>query len=324
MNFCASTLWSSVSLLPRVLIRFGLIKPKVLDGVRVISIGNIQVGGAGKTPLVAHLAREAISKGRVTAILTRGYGGQWEKTGGVISPQAGAAPENEGQDLHPWNCGDETLLLHELVPQAWIGVGADRVRSFETLRERIDSEKSKPLELVILDDGFQHYKLKKDVEVVALTSYKRTERIFRDFESSLKRADLVVWTKGNDKPGYLKRHPEVPFAKTRYALEGPQWDKPYWFVSGIADSRLALDQLKRAGYRILRHIAFPDHARYSERIVHQLIADADRNGVHILLTGKDWVKWRALGIDSEHLKTVEPQIEFEEGEDRWRSVLWPS
>jgi tetraacyldisaccharide 4'-kinase len=124
LNFLASLLWSIGSWFAR-----GTAKRVVLSA-RVISVGNIQVGGAGKTPLVAHLARQGIKRGLKVCILCRGYGGAWEADGGVLPPQDSRAARPDGQ-----NCGDEAALLHDLVPQAWIGVGADRAASFNEVKK---------------------------------------------------------------------------------------------------------------------------------------------------------------------------------------------
>src|SRR5438105_3367167 len=80
-----SCLWSSANALARVAADRRVIKRAGL-GCRVVSVGNIQAGGAGKTPLVAQVVREAQERGLLAAILTRGYGGRWERDGGMIEP----------------------------------------------------------------------------------------------------------------------------------------------------------------------------------------------------------------------------------------------
>jgi len=106
-----SALWSTVNAGMRLAARRGWVGSRKLPA-RVLSVGNLQVGGAGKTPLVALIAQEAIARGQRVCILSRGYGGIWEANGGVIAP--GKEP------AHPALCGDEPALLHELAPEAWI------------------------------------------------------------------------------------------------------------------------------------------------------------------------------------------------------------
>jgi tetraacyldisaccharide 4'-kinase len=84
-NAATSLVWSILTAISRALYALGLRKSVKLP-VRVIAVGNFEVGGTGKTPIVAQIAREAIARGQHPVILTRGYGGRWEKTGGVLEP----------------------------------------------------------------------------------------------------------------------------------------------------------------------------------------------------------------------------------------------
>jgi tetraacyldisaccharide 4'-kinase len=305
----ASAVWSSLSAAARALSGRGVLGSTRLP-VRVISVGNIQVGGAGKTPLVARIAAEAHEHGLRACILSRGYGGTWERSGGVILP-GGPMP-------HARDCGDEAALLHDLAPHAVIGVGADRVTQFEAAREASELA----FDLVILDDGFQHWKIKKDVEIVALTSLKRGEVLFRDWSRALEHAHLVVWTKGEEKP----QTRDKPMVRVHYRLLGPvDSQKPYWLVTGVADGRSVADLARQSGYLIVRHISFPDHARYAESKVRELIAEARQAGVRLAVTGKDWVKWRDMGCAPDEIAEIavlEPELEWLEGRENWNRVLW--
>lgn len=273
----------------------------------VISVGNIQAGGAGKTPLVAQIAREADERFKVACILSRGYGGEWETRGGVISP---------GDALHdPLECGDEPALLHELCPKAWIGIGADRAKSYLGIKNKLGAAP----DIVILDDGFQHWKIKKTVEIVAVTSASAEQQIFRDTLESLSRAHLVVWTKGDRRPEIPAG---VPLARVRFKLRTGDIQRKYWLVTGIAGGGEAVESARSAGYEILKHIEFADHARYGLPGVSEILAQARAAGCAIALTGKDWVKWRALGIARDEVEVLEPEVIFEEGRENWNRVLW--
>ncbi|MGK5081836.1 tetraacyldisaccharide 4'-kinase [Bdellovibrionota bacterium FG-1] len=307
-----SAIWSSVSAGMRWAIRHGWVKQAQLP-VRVISVGNIQAGGAGKTPLVAEIARQAEARGLKVCILSRGYGGEWERSGGVILPRDGQADLPRASQ-----CGDEPALLHDLVPGAVIGVGADRIRQFE----QVQAKWGQP-DLVLLDDGFQHWKIKKDLEIVAVTSAKRTEVFFRDWSSALRDADLLVWTKGETRP---KTRPEGgEQVRVRYRIGPPSSrQEQFWLVTGVADGPSVEVLVRAAGFNLIRHISFPDHARYAKIEVKAIIDAAERAGARVLVTGKDWVKWRDLleAPTSLRVQVLEPELEWLEGRDAWNHQLW--
>jgi tetraacyldisaccharide 4'-kinase len=302
----ASGVWSVLSSAARRSAELGAIHAHDL-GVRVISVGNIQVGGAGKTPLVAQIAREAVAKGMLPCILCRGYGGEWESEGGVIAPGEPMAD--------PDLCGDEPALLHDLIPEAWIGVGGDRVRSYERIRARVGE---RPPDLVLLDDGFQHHRIKKNIEIVAVTSAGRGDVLFRDRPEALKHCDLAVWTKGETEPEVHG----APLVRVRYRLPPYTGKRDIWLVTGLADGRSAFELGRESGYPVTRHIPFPDHARYAPEIVQGILSEAQKAGARVAITGKDWVKWRKLGVQPLQLEVLEPELVFEKGRDLWDRILW--
>ncbi|MGZ3687657.1 MAG: tetraacyldisaccharide 4'-kinase [Bdellovibrionota bacterium] len=301
-----SEAWSMGSALARGLAHRGLLRTTALP-CRVISVGNLQAGGAGKTPLVAQIAREAIERSFRVCILTRGYGGQWEKSGGLIAPDA--------REVDPVQSGDEAALLHLLVPTAWIAIGADRVRQFQ----RAQSTSATGFDLVILDDGFQHWKIRKDIEIVAVTSSSRSQRIYRDSNSALRSANLVVWTKGELRPDSGGR----PFVRVRLELERDRnAAKGIWLVTGVGDSQGVLASAREASYQVERHFEFADHAQYDATRIREILEQAAQAGCRVALTGKDWVKWKSLGVAPESVTVLEPRVQFLEGRDVWDSALW--
>lgn len=286
-----------------------------LPAGRVISVGNLQAGGAGKTPLTARIAREAAERGKSACILTRGYGGAWERRGGVI------APRGAGAIVSPEDCGDEAALLAELAPAAWIAVGADRVAAHDRARKR----HGRDFDLVLLDDGFQHVRLARDLEILAMTSATRSERIHRDFAGAATRADLIVWTKGDRAPDARDR----PTVRVRYRprpLPGTGGqvlaDRPLWLVTGVGDGAAVRSAVEAEGYRVARHTEFRDHARYDRELAERLAASALDGGLTLAMTGKDWVKWRSFGVVPARLLAFEPELELVEGGERWSRTLW--
>jgi tetraacyldisaccharide 4'-kinase len=318
LNIFASFLWATGTAFARSLSK-SLSNSKTRLPAKVISVGNIQVGGAGKTPLVAYLAGQAHERGKQVCILTRGYGAQWEKTGGVIAPQESG--------LNPADCGDEALLLHELAPHAWIGVGADRARQFHAVADAIKAQGLAQVDLVILDDGFQNHRLAKDLEIVALTSARWGQKIFRDFRIALKQAHLLVWTKGDERPHDLAKWGK-PLVRVQMKLEPPYFASRFLLITGLADGAQARKSMEQAGYRIEKHLTFPDHARYASIVTQTIIDDARSLGLKLLMTGKDWVKWRPLvgeDLKGSMIEVVEPQLRLDPNDEKiWNQVIWES
>lgn len=302
-----SALWSTLSAAARAGARAGLLRSERLDARRVLGVGNLQAGGAGKTPLVARIAREGVDRGLSVCILNRGYRGAWEREGGMI--RSGEPPARAAA------CGDEAALLHDLVPGAWIAVGADRVRAYAGAREAL----GRPFDLVILDDGFQHWRIRKDLEIVALTSATPGERLFRDFPRALARADLVVWTKGLRRPASGGK----PLVVVRYALP-PGSGREIRLVTGLGDNEDARRLAEDSGYRVREHLTFGDHAVFGRVRVREILDEARALGCEVAVTGKDWVKWRDVGVAPGQALVLEPELKFEEGRELWERVLWGS
>jgi tetraacyldisaccharide 4'-kinase len=304
----ASAFWSSASKWARNAASRGRLSQVTLDA-RVISVGNVQAGGTGKTPVTAQIAREAIARGLSVCILSRGYLSDWERDGGVIAPMS--------VDTKPVDanfCGDEPALLHELVPEAWIAVGADRIKQFEVAKSRF----GRAFDLVILDDGFQHWKIKKNLEVVAMTSAKMGEKYFRDWPSAVAQANLVVWTKGDLMPDACGQ----PLCKVRYHVSAPSG--ACWLICGVADSESVVQSIQSSNPKaeIRRRIFLEDHAVYEKTKAVRWILEAKREGCQLVMTGKDWVKWQSFGISKSDVVVLEPELVFESGRENWDRVLW--
>ncbi|MCC7440347.1 MAG: tetraacyldisaccharide 4'-kinase [Bdellovibrionales bacterium] len=318
-----SQVWSAASGLARVLASWGWL-PRRRLAARVISFGNLQAGGAGKTPLVAAAARELAARGADVCILSRGYGGAWERGGGVIGPGDGPARAQL--------TGDEPALLHDLAPGAWIGVGADRGKAFErVLRQR----GGRPPGVVLLDDGFQHWRLHRDLDVLALTSLRPWQTLFRDWPCRARWARLAIWTKGAEPPpdwGRLdaSRKARVEFFPTLLDPLGAKTTEPVsqtpalWLVTGVADAHSVRTALEDVGVRIRKHVRFRDHARYDGKMVLDLLDESADAGCVLGLTGKDWVKWREhVARDRwDQIRIFEPGIRWIEGRNAWETALW--
>jgi len=267
--------------------RRGLFRTRRLSGT-VISVGNLTVGGTGKTPMVLWLAEQLASEGKQPAILTRGYRG---------SSQA---------DAHGIPQSDEVALLHERVGgHAQLGVGKDRYAIGRTL-ERHGAE------WFILDDGFQHLSLGRDANIVMIdaTNPFGGGRLLpvgrlREPKAALRRADVVVITRSDHAPAVetvVRRFTEAPifYALTQFeavlrvpALKVPLAEKDFaeakfFAFCGIGNAAAFFDDLRRWGARVTGRRAFRDHHRYSAADAAQLERDAQAAGADAMLcTEKD-------------------------------------
>ncbi|MDP2912860.1 MAG: tetraacyldisaccharide 4'-kinase [Candidatus Omnitrophota bacterium] len=273
----------------RLLYRFGVFKTDRVP-IKVISVGNITLGGTGKTPFVMALAR--ILKDELkkeAAVLIRGYG---------------------------W---DEQAMLKENLPDVPVLAGEDRARSSHR------AIKLYGIESGILDDGFQHWELARDIDIVLVDSrnpfgnnHLFPRGILREPRGSLARADIVVFTKVNKKAfniGMIKEevrsiNPGVTFLE---AMHSPKYvydirskmryetsflkGKRLMLVSGIGDPGYFEETVTGLGSEIAEHIAFGDHHNYREGDIKRILKRcSERKFDFILTTEKDAVKLHRMHL----------------------------
>jgi tetraacyldisaccharide 4'-kinase len=270
-----------------VLYRLGVLRSKRLGGT-VISVGNLTVGGTGKTPMVLWLAERLVAEGHRPAILTRGYRG-------------GAQADARGLPL-----ADEVALLRErLGGRAQLGVGKDRYSSGRTL-ERHGAR------WFILDDGFQHLALQRDADIVLLdaTDPFGGGRLLpagrlREPRAALARADVVVISRTEHAPAIeaiVRRFTRAPIFYAQVVLDAvlrapalsvalPETDwrrgKFYGFC-GIGNSPAFFEDLRRWGFLVVGKRSFRDHHRYSPTDLEELDRAAGAAGAEALIcTEKD-------------------------------------
>ena len=305
MIWLLSLIWSSINGVRRRLYALG-----VFSGVRLpmttLSVGNIEAGGTGKTPLVRELARRALARGRVRRSLTRGHGGAWSRSAGVIEPG--------DSKTDPSLCGDEAALVHSQIPGAWIGVGADRIRSFHRVMEIADERGLKRPDCVILDDGYQHLRIERDWDLVLLTSATRASRVHREWSPPKPGSGTVlIWSKGDVPPRGWQERTEGCY-RLRHELPAPdagEVGQKLWLVSGIGSPAEFEKAVRDRGWNVVRHTQFADHARYSADWLRDLFSKASGQGLVVATTGKDWVKWSALGFASGQARVFEPSLQFD-------------
>ena len=265
---------------------------------KVISVGNITLGGTGKTPFVILLAEMVQEKGYRTAVLSRGYKGKYAGAYGVVS-------DGEKILLDALQAGDEPYLLAQKLKGVPIVVGKKRWISGRFVLDRF-----KP-QVVILDDGFQHLALKRDCNVLLLDSlhpfgngklFPRGE--LREPLSQMGRADVLILTKGeqddiiNNLGKRLMNFPEgVPLFRVHYQpQEVRAWGEEKGRVSLILKGRKVLafaglarpfsfkNTLSSLGAKILKFEVFPDHHPYSPADLERLSQQALRCGAEAMIT----------------------------------------
>ncbi|MBW6512836.1 MAG: tetraacyldisaccharide 4'-kinase [Desulfuromonadaceae bacterium] len=263
--------------------------------VPVIGVGNLAVGGTGKTPVVDYLTSGLLAAGYRVAIVSRGYGGNSTRPVTLVSSGSGPL-------LSAKQCGDEPYLLAQRNPAALVAVGARRRDVVRLVVEELHAE------VIVLDDGFQHHAVARDLDLLLLDArqpftngWPLPAGLLREFPFAIKRADAVIFTRCDDLStpvdvGRLPRyHCRYQLAERIRMLSGE--DRPFADMvgrnvvafAGIAGPERFFQQLKAAGVNLLATFAFPDHVDYSDELQQRLIAAAD-GADFLVTTEKDAVK----------------------------------
>ena len=308
--------------------RWGLLRTGRLS-CPVISIGNITLGGSGKTPMAELIVRCLRELGAAPAVVSRGYG---RATRGVhvVADQAGVK-------LAPRAAGDEPLLLAEQLPGVPVVVGENR---FEAARVAVEHCGATA---IVLDDGFQHRTLYKDLEIVVINGRAPwgNNRLFprgmlREPLSALRRADLVVVTNPPDAAAVertirtIRRHNERAQVLTAvYEVidahevgsarreDGPALaGRRLLAFAGLGSPRGFAETLAGTGVRVAGLVEYPDHYWFAERDLVDLEAQARAIGAEgLITTEKDWVRLRERSPRSIPLWVLSVRLRLESGRE---------
>lgn len=298
-----------LSVLYRVLVSLRLLiykkKPgKVLPGL-VVSIGNITAGGTGKTPAARLIAEWALDRGYFPAVLSRGYGGRYKEKVLVVS---------DGNDINtgPEEAGDEPYLLAKTLKGVPVIVSRNRHSAGLLASKRFGCN------FFILDDGFQHLQLKRDLNVLLLDSVSPSGNghllpwgPLREPLSQINRADAVILTRfdtdlstkgsreilkdfSHDLPMFRSSHvPErlvFPNVDETYDAEFLKGKRISAFA-GIARPEAFLQTLNQLGADVAAFKGFGDHHKFTDSDIETLESLKDKAGSeYILTTEKDWVR----------------------------------
>ncbi len=288
----------------------------------VISVGNITVGGTGKTPLVQWLANSLSDSGRRVCILSRGYRRENANRQVIVS---------DGKQIlcGVTDSGDEAMMLAQsLAGKSAVVCNADRVAAATYAIEHLQSD------LLLLDDGFQHRRLARDLDIVTIdaTNPFGNRRllpagILREPIESLNRADCVVLTRTSDGGAVelMDRIRQVTNASifesrttiqqfrrldaNEFDKDTPNMNQPFAAFCGIGNPRAFFDQLRTAECDVRYETTFRDHHTYSQADIDRIIEQAKTKSAQALITtAKDSVKLQSLSFE---LPCYVAQIEVE-------------
>jgi tetraacyldisaccharide 4'-kinase len=301
---------------------WGVLPTKRLP-LKVVCVGNITMGGTGKTPMVEYIARALKRAGVRVAVLSRGYRGKQEKGLGVVS-------DGKALLLSQRESGDEPYLLARRLKEVPVLVGRNRYKSGEMARQRFETQ------VAILDDGYQHIQLERDMNILLVDGREGfgTGHVFplgslREPLAGLSRADHILITKterkdrvqdiektlrrwnsgaeifhGRTVPEYLL-DPKTGQQNELTSLQG----KKIFAFAGLATPEYFFELLRSLGAVLVGEIVFPDHHRYKEDdldLIRKMIADAEWS----VTTEKDMIRLEDLNYEGLPIKVLQIRTEI--------------
>ncbi|MDR1784493.1 MAG: tetraacyldisaccharide 4'-kinase [Endomicrobium sp.] len=300
----------------------------------VVSVGNLTWGGTGKTPIVIEILNLLINNNLKPVVLTRGY---------YRNSRSPLLLRNGGIGVDASSSGDEPLLIAKSVPKSAVIVGSNRYKS----ALRFESEISP--DVYILDDGFQHWSIQKDLDIVCINAANPFGNgmlipagILREKPKALKRADIVVITNSDmvsdEKLNELKesvfilsgQKPIVTYygnfkyktvdLNTSFDAELLRKSRVY-SLSAVGFAKGFKNSIERSGIRIKGEIVLRDHVICNHGMIKKIINQKEKNSLFIV-TAKDAVKLKNISCDIKErivVLVVEPQ--FETGREQWEQKV---
>jgi tetraacyldisaccharide 4'-kinase len=320
-----------------VRVRNTLYKKNILQTKRlpctVISIGNITVGGTGKTPMTIYVAKLVKKLGYKVAIISRGYKGKLEKTGGIVS-------DGENICVDALDAGDEPYMIASKLKTIPVVVGSDRFKAGSIAVKKFSPD------VIILDDAFQHLKLLRNINLILLdharpfgNSHLAPRGILREPVSSLLRSDAVIFTRSDSKGATFEK--DRSFIQNKPIFKS--FHKPYLYkiipgkqgndisiadhlhqdsveylkgkhvvaFSGIAKNDDFPHTIGKLGCTIKQHITFTDHYPYSDKDLDAIFELAENICADcVVTTEKDYMRVMHMRPWSIDLAVIGVEISF--------------
>lgn len=304
-----------------------LSRSRVKLEVPVVSIGNISVGGTGKTTLVGFLADALFKEGLRVGLVSSGYGRVSEET--IIEKGYKLVSRSVEET------GDEMLFLASMLPDTLFAIGRSKAETARALSQKAD------VDIVLIDDGFQHFALDRDIDIVTYDAAVDVQvlkpfpyGVLRESQKSLKRADIIIITRSDfarnitrlknrlsqynkDAAMYHARFVagELIGHDTRRQIKYLE-DKSVFLFAGIGN----FDSFRRQVHALVADIdgvcELSDHQVYDERLCRKLAATAERYGSDLILTtGKDFVKLAGFDFGRE-IYYLSQTIDLDPGEEK--------
>jgi tetraacyldisaccharide 4'-kinase len=292
----------------------------------VISIGNLTMGGAGKTPTTIAIGKRLLECGHRVAVLLRGYKG---------ANRGGPLLVSDGQRIHATahEAGDEALVIARNLPRALVAVATKRAEAGAWLEKRFT------VDVHLLDDGFQHMQLHRDLNLLVVDVTNPfggglpPQGRLREPLNAICRADAVILSRTEKNQNYdelietIRRYkPDIPCLLARQKLVslrrlGTEEELPLEALSGleviafagIANPTQFLTTLVQAGIQVAQSVSFPDHHHYRTRDYQRLVRECEKLNVTTLLTTeKDAEKLSVLEFGPRQVFTAKVEFEFDD------------
>jgi tetraacyldisaccharide 4'-kinase len=303
--------------------RKGILKQRRLEGV-VISVGNLTVGGTGKTPMVLWIAERLLAEGKSVGILTRGY-----RSKKVASGEAEALADNSTSD-------EVQLLKSRLGDRVAFGVGADRLERGQALARR-------GVKWFVLDDGFQHLALARNVDIILIDAtnpfgggHVLPAGRMREPRTALSRADIIVITRSHHAPAIeaaVRRDSDASIFYARaerdevtapfhpHLTERDARERRLFAFCGIGNPSAFVADLRDWGFQIAGYRFFPDHHRYSAGDIHAIEREAKATGAEgVICTEKDSFNYKGVWRSMD-LWVCSISMQVDRQDDFWRTMM---